>query len=564
MNRFVEWGGNFIDTANVYGQGNSEKIVGSWLSGQERDRFVIATKVRMSMDPKNPNAVGLSRRHLTKSIDDSLKRLQTDYVDLYLGASNVTGWQLQNIVDLSKEMGLNSYIALQGPKGFLTGKVKRDQKPAEGRLGWASSANVNFQSSPSWTALNTERNWAVLETVEKIAKNKGKSPAQVSVRWLLQKSVVSSVIVGATKMHQLDDNMGAANGWELTQEENFVKMASVPEESKCQYNYLGKSGLRVSNICLGAMTFGESIVSMPFKGIPGQLDEAGAFTLMNRYVEWGGNFIDTANVYGRGNSEKIVGSWLSGQERDRFVIATKVRFPMDQGNPNAVGLSRRHITKSIDDSLKRLQTDYVDLFQTHLWDDAVPLEETLLTLNDLVRCGKVRYLGASNVTGWQLQNIVDLTKEMGLNPYISLQQQYNLVSRESELEPFQVCKLRGIGVLPWSPLKGGFLTGKVKRDQKPAEGRLGWSSSANMNLQSSPTWEALNTERNWAVLDALENIAKNKGKSPAQVSLRWLLQKSVVSSVIVGATKMHQLDDNMGAANGHVKLTGDLIGCCVL
>ncbi|KAK7473819.1 hypothetical protein BaRGS_00034926 [Batillaria attramentaria] len=325
-------------------------------------------------------------------------------------------------------------------------------------------------------------------------------------------------------------------------------MSSVPEESKCRYNYLGKSGLRVSNICLGAMTFGES----NFQGAPrpGQLDEAGAFKLMNRFVEWGGNFIDTANVYGQGNSEKIVGSWLSGQERDRFVIATKVRMSMDPKNPNAVGLSRRHLTKSIDDSLKRLQTDYVDLYQSHAWDDAVPLEETLLTLNDLVRCGKVRYLGASNVTGWQLQNIVDLSKEMGLNSYIALQQQYNLVSRESELEPFQVCKLRGIGVLPWSPLKGGFLTGKVKRDQKPAEGRLGWASSANVNFQSSPSWTALNTERNWAVLETVEKIAKNKGKSPAQVSVRWLLQKSVVSSVIVGATKMHQLDDNMGAANG--------------
>ncbi|KAK7095025.1 hypothetical protein V1264_006489 [Littorina saxatilis] len=323
-------------------------------------------------------------------------------------------------------------------------------------------------------------------------------------------------------------------------------MASIPDESKCQYVYLGKSGLRVSNICLGAMTFGESSM-----GNPGQLDEAGSHAVINRFVEWGGNFIDTANVYGRGNSEKIVGSWLAGQERDRFVVATKVRFPMDMSNPNAAGLGRRHIIESVEQSLKRLKTDYIDLLQTHIWDDAVPLEETLTTLNDLVRSGKVRYVGASNVTGWQLQKIVDLNKQLGFNPYISLQQQYSLVCRESELEPFQVCKLDGMGVLPWSPLKGGFLTGKVKREEKPKEGRLGWSTqSGSINMQSAPSWAALNKDSNWTTLDTVEKIAKAKGKSVAQVSLRWLLQKSVVSSVIIGATKMHQLDDNMGAASG--------------
>ncbi|PVD21589.1 hypothetical protein C0Q70_17387 [Pomacea canaliculata] len=322
-------------------------------------------------------------------------------------------------------------------------------------------------------------------------------------------------------------------------------MASIPETSKCQYNFLGKSGLRVSNICLGAMTFGESIF-----GFPGQKEEEASFEIINRFVDWGGNFIDTANIYGRGASERIVGKWLSSQERERFVIATKVRFQMDLNNPNAVGLSRRHITRSIDESLERLQTNYVDLYQTHGWDDAVPLEETLLTLNDLVRCGKVRYLGASNVSGWQLQQIVDLSKELGLNAYISLQQQYSLVSRDSELEPFQVCKLKGLGVLPWSPLKGGFLTGKVLKGKKPQEGRLGWSADKSLSLQSSPSWEKLDDPHNWKVLEAVENIAKAKGKSMAQVSLRWLLQKPIVSSVIIGATKTSQLDDNMGASNG--------------
>ncbi|KAL8625957.1 hypothetical protein ACOMHN_012549 [Nucella lapillus] len=324
-------------------------------------------------------------------------------------------------------------------------------------------------------------------------------------------------------------------------------MAKIADDQKCQYTYLGNSGLRVSNICLGTMTFGESALGV----IPGQLSEEASHQVINRFVEWGGNFLDTANIYGRGNSENIVGSWLSGQERDRYVVATKVRFQMDLSNVNTVGLGRRHIVQSVEDSLKRLQTDYIDLLQTHTWDDAVPLEETLRTLDDLVRCGKVRHLGASNVSGWQMQKIVDTTKHMGFNPFISLQQQYNLISRHSELEPFQVCKLNGVGVLPWSPLKGGFLTGKVRKEQVPSEGRLGWSAKdETKNLQSSPSWSTLDKPQNWATLDTLEKAAKAKGKSIAQVSLRWLLQKPVVSSVIIGVTKMHQLDDNMAAANG--------------
>ncbi|XP_025113689.1 uncharacterized protein LOC112575844 isoform X2 [Pomacea canaliculata] len=256
----------------------------------------------------------------------------------------------------------------------------------------------------------------------------------------------------------------------------------IPDQEKCHYNYLGRSGLKVSNICLGAMTFGQTPASQ------GNLTEEASYAIIDRYVQWGGNFIDTADVYGKGASETVVGSWLAKQERENFVVATKVRAVMDDKNPNLVGSSRRHITSSIDKSLRRLQTDYVDLYQLHNWDDAVPLEETLLTLNDLVRCGKVRYLGASNFGGWQLQKVVEVSKYMGLNSFIALQQQYNLVSRFSEIEPFQVCKLNGLGVLPWSPLKGGFLSGKVKLYEKPVEGRLGRTADNPINIQSSPNW----------------------------------------------------------------------------
>ncbi|KAL8612656.1 hypothetical protein ACOMHN_044597 [Nucella lapillus] len=335
----------------------------------------------------------------------------------------------------------------------------------------------------------------------------------------------------------------------------------MEDHQKCQYTYLGNSGLRVSNICLSTMTFGESLI-----GAPGQLSEEASHQIINRFVEWGGNFLDTANHYGRGASETVVGSWLAGQERDRYVIATKVRFQMDSSDVNAMGLSRRHIVQSVEDSLKRLKTDYIDLLQTHAWDDAVPLEETLRALEDLVRGGKVRYLGASNVAGWQMQKIVDATKHMGFNPFISLQQQYSLVSRHSEWEPFQVCKLNGVGVLPWSPLKGGFLTGKVKKDQIPTGSSTSKSSISNASTsclflewsahdettkkQAYLNLATLDRPQNWAILDSVKNIAETTGKSMTQVSLRWLLQKSVVSAVVIGATKMQQLDDNLGAANG--------------
>ncbi|KAL8570483.1 hypothetical protein ACOMHN_034518 [Nucella lapillus] len=342
-------------------------------------------------------------------------------------------------------------------------------------------------------------------------------------------------------------------------------MDSIEDSKKCQYNYLGKSGLRVSNICLGALTFGKSSL-----GLPGQLDEAGSHQLINRFVEWGGNFIDTANIYGMGESERIVGTWLAGQERDRFVIATKAFFRMDSTNPIAIGLNRRHLIHSVESSLERLQTSHIPQLSdpwctekltlrvfggcwTHAWDDVVTLEETVRTLEDLVRCGKVRYLGACNLSGWQIQKIVDLTERMGCNPFASLQQQYSLMCRESEWEAFRACKLNGVGVLPWSPLKGGFLTDRMmqQQQQRPVEGRLGkaaedeeWGHSVTID------WSQINNCKSWDILHTTDKVAKAKDKSIAQVSLRWLLQQPAVSSVIIGVTKLSQLEDNMAAANG--------------
>lgn len=322
---------------------------------------------------------------------------------------------------------------------------------------------------------------------------------------------------------------------------------------KVAYRFLGKSGLSVSNICLGTMTYGKSSTIELFNG-PTQRDEAESHAIMDRFVELGGNFIDTANIYSLGVSEEIVGSWLKKQKRSDIVLATKVRATMGPG-ANDMGLSRRHILQQCDDSLRRLQTSYIDLYQTHGWDNAVPIEETLRALDDLVKCGKVRYIGVCNVVGWQMQKIVDKAEAMGINSIIGLQQQYSLLCRHPELEEFQVCKNEGLGVLPWSPLKGGLLTGKFERGVKPAGdgSRIGFvaEKESNRAFQSSPAWSKYeDNEFYWNLIDTMNKVAKSHGKSVPQVALRWLLQKNVVSSVIIGATSIKQLEDNMGASTG--------------
>ncbi len=299
------------------------------------------------------------------------------------------------------------------------------------------------------------------------------------------------------------------------------------------YRFLGQTGLMVSELCLGAMTFGR------------ETDEETSYRMMDRFVEAGGNFIDTADVYSLGVSEEIVGRWMKGKRRDDLVIATKVRFPMGEG-PNDVGLGRKHILSAVEASLRRLGTDYIDLYQVHAWDDATPLEETLSTLDELVRSGKVRYIGVSNFCGWQLQKAVDISKQMGWEPFRCLQPLYNLLDRYTEWELIPVCINEGLGVIPWSPLRGGWLTGKYRRGmEKPPEGtrvdlaeRQGWSES----------WSRYNTERTWRVIDELLAVAEEVGKTPAQVALNWLLQRPGVTAPIIGARNMEQLEDNLGAS----------------
>jgi aryl-alcohol dehydrogenase-like predicted oxidoreductase len=298
------------------------------------------------------------------------------------------------------------------------------------------------------------------------------------------------------------------------------------------YRYLGKTGLKVSELCLGAMTFGREI------------DEMASHQILDRFAEAGGNFIDTADVYTRGASEEIVGRWLKGKQRDDFVIATKVRFSMGEG-PNDVGLSRKHVLAGVEASLRRLGTETIDLYQVHCWDRATPLEETLSALDSLVRSGKVRYIGASNFIAWQLQKAIDVSRHMGWEPFVCLQPLYNLLDRTIEWDLLPVCQNEGVGVICWSPLRGGWLSGKYRRGMTaPPDGSRvkaaeehGWSES----------WSAYNTERTWNVLDVLFAVAEEVGKTPAQVALNWLLQRSGVTAPIIGARRLEHLEDNLGA-----------------
>ncbi|TBL80817.1 aldo/keto reductase [Paenibacillus thalictri] len=299
------------------------------------------------------------------------------------------------------------------------------------------------------------------------------------------------------------------------------------------YRHLGKTGLRVSDLCLGAMTFGR------------ETSEEDSFRIMDRFVASGGNFIDTADVYTQGSSEEIVGRWLKGQKRDDVVIATKVRFAMGSG-PNDVGLSRKHILAGVEASLRRLGTDYIDLFQVHAWDPKTPLEETLSTLNDLVRRGVVRYIGASNFRGWQLQKAIDLSKRHGWEAFTCLQPQYNLLCRATEYELIPVCESEGLGVIPWSPLRGGWLSGKFKRGmaEPPQDSRVAIAEEKGWGEK----WSTYNNEHTWNVLDALFSVAEQAEKTPAQTALNWLLQKPGVTAPIIGARTLAQLESNLGGS----------------
>jgi aryl-alcohol dehydrogenase-like predicted oxidoreductase len=306
-----------------------------------------------------------------------------------------------------------------------------------------------------------------------------------------------------------------------------------------EYRKLGRSGCAVSSLALGTMTFGS------------ESDERVAHAQLNGFVEAGGTLIDTADVYTRGASEEIVGRWLARQPagvRDQIVLATKGRFAMGEG-PNHLGLSRRHLRDALDASLTRLGVEHVDLYQVHAFDPLTPLEETWSFLDDAVRAGKVSYVGLSNYTGWQVQKVVDLAEFRGLARPVTLQPQYNLLVREIEWEIVPACESTGLGLLPWSPLGGGWLTGKYAKDERPTGAtRLGEDPNRGVEAYDRRS----TVQRTWDVIEAVEAIATARGVSMAQVALAWLADRPLVTSVILGARTVEQLQDNLGAAGLHL------------
>jgi aryl-alcohol dehydrogenase-like predicted oxidoreductase len=296
-----------------------------------------------------------------------------------------------------------------------------------------------------------------------------------------------------------------------------------------EYRRLGRSGVMVSELCLGAMTFGR------------ELDEAETTRMIDAFIDAGGNFIDTADVYSKGTSEELTGQAIKGR-RDDLVIATKVRFAMGPGI-NDVGISRKHIMAGCEASLRRLGTDYIDLYQVHCWDDLTPLEETLSALTDLVRHGKVRYLGISNFTGWQIMKAMHISEKYGYERFVSLQPQYSLVERHLEYELVPVSLDQGLGILPWGPLGGGFLSGKYRKGEAPPQD----SRIAHATDDMEEAWDRRATQRNWEIVDVLGTIAEETGHSYSQIALNWLLNKPGVTAPILGARKMEQLEDNLGA-----------------
>ena len=306
-----------------------------------------------------------------------------------------------------------------------------------------------------------------------------------------------------------------------------------------EYRRLGNTGLRVSELCMGTMTFGSN-----FFGI-GALGQEASEELVARALEAGINFFDTANVYSYGESEEILGRAIKnlGAARESVVVATKVRGAMSEGasagtgDVNNVGLSRKHVMEACEASLRRLGTDYIDLYQVHGWDALTPVEETLRALDDLVRQGKVRYLGCSNWTARHLSKSLAVSGGRGWERFVSLQAYYSLVGRDLEHELLPLCVEEGLGVLPWSPLSGGFLSGKYRRDDPNPEG------ARRTNFQFPPVDEA----RGFDAVDALGEVARSRGATVAQAALAWLLARPAVSSVIIGANKMSQLEDNLKA-----------------
>ena len=303
-----------------------------------------------------------------------------------------------------------------------------------------------------------------------------------------------------------------------------------------KYNLLGNTGLKVSELCLGTMTFGGN---KGIWGAIGSLQQDAVDTIIKHSVEGGINFIDTANVYSEGVSEQLTGTAIRnlGLKRDDLILATKVRGKVGEG-PNQIGLTRKHILHQVEESLRRLQTDYIDLYQIHAYDALTPLEETLYALDQLVSSGKVRYIGCSNLAAWHIMKALSISDLKGYSRFVSLQAYYTIAGRDIEREIVPLLLDQKLGLMVWSPLAGGLLSGKYNRNTSPEEGR-------RINFDFPP----VNKDKAWNIVDVMQDLAKAKNVSVAQVALSWVLHQPAVSTIIIGAKTTQQLEDNLKAVD---------------
>jgi aryl-alcohol dehydrogenase-like predicted oxidoreductase len=312
-------------------------------------------------------------------------------------------------------------------------------------------------------------------------------------------------------------------------------------ESIMKYYLLGKSGLRVSELALGAMTFGTEW------GWGTEKNEARK--MLDLYIDNGGNFVDTADVYTNGSSEKMLGEFL-GEKRQQLVLSTKYTISTHPGDPNGSGNHRKNMVRSVETSLQRMKTDYIDLLYLHIWDGTTPVEEILRAMDDLVRAGKVLYLGICTTPAWQIARMQTIADLRGWSPLIALQIEYNLIERTTERDLIPMANEMGLGVVPFSPLSSGLLSGTYSREDFLSKSG---STPGNSGTRKN-TLEYLGkfTERNMEIVDEVKKVAAEAQKSPAQVALAWLLSKSTVTSVLLGASKLEQLENNLGSLNAHL------------
>lgn len=321
-----------------------------------------------------------------------------------------------------------------------------------------------------------------------------------------------------------------------TAQDTHTTQATKTITSLADYHLLGRSGLRVSPLCLGTMTFGTEWGW-------GSAEET-ARAIFARFLEAGGNFVDTADGYTNGKSEELIGKFMREMKnRDSIVLATKYTFNTRPGDPNGGGNGRKHLIEALDASLRRLQTDYVDVYWMHCWDVLTPVEEVMSTLDALVRAGKVRYIGLSDTPAWYLARAQTIAEWRGYERVCALQLEYSLVERNIEREHVPAALQLGMGITPWSPLASGLLSGKYgRKDVKSTEGRLG-----HIQGSGNPAFEKLFTERNLDIVETLVAVAKELERSPAEVALNWVTKRPGIASTIIGATKLAQLESNLAS-----------------